>query len=495
MTSPAKASEREAFAKEYASALGDYLGGAGAVALTSAHELGRKAAGVGVGVLEIAMLHHEALGELLTRNPHQGSAMAFAAQFLVESLSPFEMSLRAYQANARLLGLSETLAKQNGEIDRAREQLQTILDATTAVIYLKDSEGRYVFLNRQFQKVFGLAREEVIGKTNVQLLAACRAQSLFGGDRQILRERVPKELEETIQKADGAHTYLCLKFPLVDAAGAPYALCCVATDITERKRADEDLRHAKEAADEANRELESFSYSVAHDLRAPLRTIDGFSQAVLEEYEGSLDAQGIKYLRQVRQSAQEMALLIDDLLSLSRLSRHELRRDRVDLSRLARLIAERMKVTEPGGRVSFMIQDGVFLNGDAILLRAVLENLLANAWKFTGKREEARIELGQVQEPGGAVTFVRDNGAGFDMEHAGKLFGVFQRLHSAKEFEGNGIGLATVQRIVRRHGGQVWAEAAVDKGATFFFSLGEAERADPTAVADQRTTTTGRLQM
>ena len=200
---------------------------------------------------------------------------------------------------------------------------------------LKDSEGRYVYLNRQFEKVLGLTREEVIGRTNEQVLAASHAQSLFGGDREMLKAGAPQELEQTIQRDGEAQTYLCLKFPLLDDAGAPYALCCVATDITERKREDQALRRAKEAADEANRELESFSYSIAHDLRAPLRSIDGFSLAVLEDCEKLLDAKGTKYLRQVRESAQEMAQLIDDLLSLSRLTRHEIRRDRVDLSRLA----------------------------------------------------------------------------------------------------------------------------------------------------------------
>lgn len=252
-------------------------------------------------------------------------------------------------------------------------------------------------------------------------------------------------------------------------------MCCVSTDITERKRADEALRRAKEATEDANRELESFSYSVAHDLRAPLRSIDGFSQALLDDWAEKLDAQGKKYLKHVRESAQQMSHLIDDLLALSRLSRGDVRRLQVDLSALAHELVERLQDTEPERRVTVVIHDGVVGHGDPTLLRAVLENLLGNAWKFTAKRELAHIEFGQTSDGARASYFVRDNGAGFDMAYAAKLFGVFQRLHSSDDFEGNGIGLATVQRIIRRHGGRVWAEGAVDRGATFSFTLGDGE--------------------
>jgi light-regulated signal transduction histidine kinase (bacteriophytochrome) len=223
----------------------------------------------------------------------------------------------------------------------------------------------------------------------------------------------------------------------------------------------------------ANQELEAFSYSVAHDLRAPLRRIDGFSQLLLEDYAGKLDAEGSKYLQQIRKSAQEMGRLIDDLLALSRVTRSELRRERVDLTTLARSILARLQKNEPGRKAKLVISAGLSANGDTHLLSVVLENLLGNAWKFTGKRPLARIEVGARQEEGQRVFFVRDNGAGFDMAYAHKLFGPFQRLHSAAEFEGTGIGLATVQRIVRRHGGRVWAEAEVGRGATFYFTLNE----------------------
>jgi signal transduction histidine kinase len=221
----------------------------------------------------------------------------------------------------------------------------------------------------------------------------------------------------------------------------------------------------------ANRELEAFSYSVSHDLRAPLRGIDGWTQAFLEDYAQGLDDQGRTYLERVRTETQHMGQLIDDLLSLSRVGRAGMQREPVDLTALAWAIIGRLRETGPERRVEFAVQEGLTAVGDPQLLEVALSNLLDNAWKFTGKRSGGLIEFGRIFQEGQPVFFVRDNGAGFDPEHTDKLFGAFQRLHKASEFPGTGIGLATVQRIVHRHGGRVWAEAAVDRGATFFFTL------------------------
>jgi two-component system NtrC family sensor kinase len=217
-----------------------------------------------------------------------------------------------------------------------------------------------------------------------------------------------------------------------------------------------------------NEELESFSYSVAHDLRAPLRNVDGFSQALLEDYHDKLDAEGRKYLHFLREAAQHMEQLIDDLLALSRVALTEFRREPVNLSLIASAVAARLRQANPNHPVEFVIADDVLAEGDDRLLTIVFENLLGNAWKFTRRCEVARIEVGVT---GDKAYFVRDNGAGFNMAYASKLFGVFQRLHSAMEFEGTGIGLATVQRVVRRHGGTIWAEGVVGCGATFSFTL------------------------
>ncbi len=237
--------------------------------------------------------------------------------------------------------------------------------------------------------------------------------------------------------------------------------------------------------EDANRELEAFSYSVSHDLRAPLRSIDGFSQILLEDYAEELDEEGKHYLARVRAASQRMGRLIDDLLGLSRVTRSALNRRRVDLSALAEEVAGELREANPERSVAFSAQKGLEVWGDTRLLRVALENLIGNAWKFTSKKSEAKIEFGLdegLSRRGRVpVYYVRDNGAGFEMSYADKLFGAFQRLHGASEFEGTGIGLATAQRVVRRHGGRIWAEGEVGRGATFYFTLAPGLRLDVAA--------------
>jgi PAS domain S-box-containing protein len=222
-----------------------------------------------------------------------------------------------------------------------------------------------------------------------------------------------------------------------------------------------------------NKELEAFSYSVSHDLRAPLRSIDGFSQILLDEYQAVLDDTAKSYLDRVRKATQHMGRLIEDILALSRAVRSEIHHESVDLSTIAKTVYDNLQQNNPDRTVDVIIRGGVIVNGDPSFLQIALENLLGNAWKFTGRKTQPQVEFGTIVKEGKTTCFVRDNGEGFDMAHAGKLFGAFQRLHTASEFPGTGIGLATVQRIINRHGGQVWAEAEVGKGATFFFTLPE----------------------
>jgi signal transduction histidine kinase len=221
----------------------------------------------------------------------------------------------------------------------------------------------------------------------------------------------------------------------------------------------------------SNRELEAFSYSVSHDLRAPLRAIDGFSQAVLEDGAQKLDEQSRTDLQRVRIAAKRMGELIDDLLKLSQTARTQMLREQIDLTRMAAEIAAQLSATSPERDTRFTIAPGLTAVGDLGLLRVAMENLLGNAWKFTGKTAAGVIEIGAEQQDGQNTFFVRDNGAGFDMKYASKLFGPFQRMHEESNFPGTGIGLATVQRIIRRHGGRIWATAAVGRGATFYFAL------------------------
>jgi light-regulated signal transduction histidine kinase (bacteriophytochrome) len=240
-------------------------------------------------------------------------------------------------------------------------------------------------------------------------------------------------------------------------------------------RAARDLSETRavliEELERKNQELEAFSYSVSHDLRAPLRHIDGFSKALIEECGGQLDETAREYLSLVRAAAKRMRELIDDLLKLSKVGRAELRRESVDLSGLAREVAMELQAAAPGRPVRVSISDGVVGEADHRLLRVLFENLLGNAWKFSAKATEAVVEFGSSQLDGVSTYFVRDNGAGFDMMNAERLFSPFQRLHSEAEFPGTGIGLATVHRIVDRHGGRVWAESAIGQGATFFWTL------------------------
>jgi light-regulated signal transduction histidine kinase (bacteriophytochrome) len=335
---------QRALLSRYTAALSGYLERGAESDLLLAYELGRSALSSSVGVLDMAVVHHEALrrvaGDAAGTDADAHRMADLAAQFFAESLSSFEMTLRGYrESNERLLAVNERL-----------EQANAAVEAT-------------------------------------------------------------------------------------------------------------------------NRELEAFTYSVSHDLRAPLRGIGGFTKALLEDYADQLDGRATQYLTKVCDETQRMGRLIDGLLALSRVSRVELHPGPVDLAALAREIVERLARSRPEREVDVAIPDTLPVLGDAGLLTIALENLLNNAWKFTGRRTHARITMGRSAQAGGPACFVHDNGAGFDMAYAEKLFGVFQRLHSQSEFEGTGIGLSIAQRIVHRHGGRIWADSSPGQGATFYFTL------------------------
>lgn len=507
--------------------------------------------------------------------------------------------------------MSREIKKSNETLRETKERLRAILDNTTQVVYLKDTNGRYILINREYEKLFGITKEDIYGKTDHDIFPTEYADAFKKNDLDVLDAGHPMEFEEQAIAAGVKHWYISVKFPLWNTSAKPYAVGGISTDITERtlaqealqksearltnaqriahigswewdietnevylsdemlrlfglkreegpgynaiitrihpedrdfvlgaiddalyrckpysldhriiqpclteriihveaevtydeygnpvkmagtsqditelKRAEAEVRKLNEELERrvmerteqlaaANRELETFSYSAAHDLKTPLRLIDGFSSVLLRDYTGSLDERGRDYLGRVRSASVRMARLIEDLLDFSRVMRAEMKIEEADISAMAREIFENLKKNQPERDGVLVIKDRLAARCDENLLKIVMENLIDNAWKFTSGKERAKIEVGEAGKDvqGKTIFFVRDNGAGFDMKYAERLFAPFQRLHPSDEFPGTGVGLATVARIIQRHGGRVWAEAAPGKGATFYFTL------------------------
>jgi PAS domain S-box-containing protein len=380
------------------------------------------------------------------------------------------------------LAEKETGPRQDHRLQVGLDQLLALIDNTSAVIYMRDLDGRYMVVNREYERLFNVRREDIVGLTDHDLFPAEIADAFRANDKRSAASGGPVQMEEVAPGADGPHVYITVKFPLRDGAGRPYAVAGISTDITDRKRAEEQVRQLNAELEQRVRErtaelettvteLDAFAYSVSHDLRAPLRSVHGFSQVLLEDYGDALDADGRKYLERIQANADRMGQLIDDLLRLSRATRAGLNRTTVNISELAGQIIGELRSAEPHRQVEAVITGPLVTTGDSHLIRVALDNLLGNAWKFTGKREHAVVEVGAVRQDGQQAVFVRDNGAGFDMRYAARLFDPLQRLHAAADFEGNGIGLAIVHRIISRHGGRIWAESEPGKGATFFFTF------------------------
>jgi PAS domain S-box-containing protein len=359
---------------------------------------------------------------------------------------------------------------------------QAIRSAQSAIA-LSDLAGNLTYVNPAFLRFWGYDQDqEMVGRPVVEFwqLDEKAAEVV-----RLLDAGQTWSGELTARRKDGTLFDVAVGASIVmDQASRPVGRMATFIDITERKRAEEEInqlnleleqrvRQRTAQLEVANQELEAFAYSVSHDLRAPLRGIDGWSLALMEDYHDQLDAQAQQYLGFVRTEAQRMGQLIDDLLQLSRVTRSDMQSTRVDLSVLAQTVTTRLRAEQPGRQVELVIQPGLSALGDARLLEIVLTNLFNNAWKFTGLCPAARIEFGKTEIEDRQAFFIRDNGVGFDMAFAQKLFGAFQRMHKLSEYPGTGIGLATVQRIVHRHGGRVWAEAQVGQGATFYFTLEE----------------------
>ncbi|QRK13062.1 PAS domain S-box protein [Archangium violaceum] len=384
------------------------------------------------------------------------------------------------------LHLRDTSEQRHAEAEQRRSEIrfQLLVESAQEGIWMVDDENRTIYVNRFLTQMLGYSAEEMKEKTLFDFIrkedAALMVQYIE--ERRQGRSALINDFQ--LVRKDGVRIWTMVSTgPIHDENGNYIGAMAMISDITQRREAEEQVRQLNADLERriaertaqfefSNRELEAFAYSVAHDLRAPLRSISNFTQALTEDCTDKLDEMGLDYIKRIRASSQRMSELIDGILALSRVNRTEFVETEVNLSALARSIAEQLQRWQPERVVCFQLQDGLVDRGDSQLLRLVLENLMGNSWKFTRERAEAQIEFGTLPGDGNErVYFVRDNGAGFDMEYQSKLFGVFQRLHTQQEFEGNGVGLATAQRIVRRHQGRIWAEGQVGHGATFFFTL------------------------
>jgi PAS domain S-box-containing protein len=401
-------------------------------------------------------------------------------------LSPVQ-SVEGILVTAAIRDISMRKAAE-AHLAQMESRYRGLLEAAPDAMVVVNPAGEIVLLNVQAEKQFGYRRDELAGQKITNIIPEGFEERLTAdalrSTADALAQQIGSGIELSGRRKDGSRFPIELMLsPLQNADGV--LVTAAIRNITARKAAEahllqkmeelklsnEKLGQSAESAAAANRELEAFAYSVSHDLRAPLRSIDGFSQVLLEDYGEQLDAQGKDSLTRIRAASQRMGVLIDDMLALSQVTRRELAYERVDLSAMAAELIEELRLKQPLRRVEFICAPSLAATTDSHLIRIALANLLGNAWKFTGKRTHSRIEFGIADHQGKPAYFVRDNGAGFDMAYAGKLFGAFQRMHSVKEFEGTGIGLATVQRVLSRLGGRAWAEAALDQGATFHFFL------------------------
>jgi PAS domain-containing protein len=468
----------------YLACFTEYFRGNEESAMACAYEIGRNANTLGIGILELLTTYHHALNVMLHKAKTKKDILRttnVAQQLFSESLASYEMTNRGFHENLEKLLLSnKELEKEIAERKKSEDSLQEserkyrdLFNNMAEEVHFwkleRDLEGRIktwrlVDVNPPALKTWGRQTvDELRGKTTDEIFGPGSTEHYMPVVQKIMTEGIPCSYEDYFPNLNKYFQFTSV--PMGDY------FITTGADITKVKQNETSLaRYAGELAF-SNKELEAFSYSVSHDLRAPLRSLDGFSSILLEDYSDKLDAQGKKYLNHIKSSAELMSRLIDDMLRLSRIGRAEMRFEKVNLSEMVRSIAEELRHTQPERNAEFVVQPDITAEGDKSLLKIMLYNLLENAWKYTAKVENSKIEFSANKLNGRVVYSIRDNGAGFDMTYADKLFKPFQRLHPNTDYQGTGIGLAIVQRIVNRHGGKAWAEGKVWAGATFYFTL------------------------
>jgi two-component system cell cycle sensor histidine kinase/response regulator CckA len=409
--------------------------------------------------------------------------------FRAKQSGPFGYLVKPFKAPDLHCAIEIALHKHEIEAKlRERELwLATTLKSIGDGVVATDPANRVTFLNPVAEALTGWSSDQAVGRIaeDILTIVSNRDPELSSQLREALSEpttNTPGKGMSLVSRSGRTVPVEDSAAPIVDGTGEVLGKVTVFRDITERTRAEKAIQELNAELEKrviertaqlqaANKELQSFNYSIAHDLRAPLRGIDGFSAILIEQHTANLSQEGLKCLKRIREGAERMRQLIEDMLRLARVAQCDYSPQEVDLTELAGNVIEELQAQHKDRQVSFILQDGVTVMGDGPLLRIMMENLLSNAWKFTGKTAAPRIEFGSFQDEGKQVCYVRDNGVGFDMKHADKLFGVFQRLHSTEAFEGTGIGLAIVERIIHRHGGRIWANSAPNRGSTFYFMI------------------------